>query len=294
MSARIGVVYVPSTAARNLALGLAVPVWGFTEELMGRSDYRAQFRRLQVGDLLFLGHAGPSNRVPAGGWRDARLRSGHLGVITALTETATDPVWPDALYPYRPSFDLIEEIADVGAHSVGEDVMEALRLSSNQQGRPVVLSLNVPLLEAQEPRDSAADLTLDGTLDAMAYVRRRREQRKLRDRKLGTAVEASCDLCGRRLPVRYLRIAHVKPRHLCSEEEKRDLSNVMVACIACDVLFEQQDVVVTEDGTIVPGTGRHTTPELELMVQALAGRRCAAHGPASAGHFASRREQPDA
>lgn len=294
MSAHTGVVYVPSTAARNLALGLAVPVWGFTEELMARSDYRAQFRRMQVGDLLFLGHAGPSNRVPPGGWRDARLRSGHLGVITALTETATDPVWPDALYPYRPSFELIEEIDDVGADSVGEDVMEALRLSSNQQGRPVVLSLNVPLLEAREPREEVTDLTLDGTLDAMAYVRRRREQSMLRDKKLGTAAEAKCDLCGRLLPVRYLRIAHVKPRHRCSEDEKRDLSNVMVACVTCDVLFEQQDVVVTDDGTIVSGTGRHTTPELLLMAEALAGRRCAAHGPASTGYFASRREQADA
>jgi hypothetical protein len=292
VSSHIGVVYVPSTAARNLDLGLRVPVWGFTEVLMARSNYLEQFRRLEVGDLFFLGHAGPSNRVPPGGWRNARLRSGHLGVVTALTETATEPVWPDALYPYRPSFDLVEEMSDVGADTVGEEVMEALRLSSNQQGRPVILSLNVPLLATRQPRETPDEVTLEGALDAMAYVRRRREQGHLRRLKLGSATDAACDLCARSLPVRHLRVAHVKPRFRCSEEEKRDPANVMIACVECDALFEQGDLVVADDGTILPGGGAgHVTPDLEQLVLARTRRRCTAHTTASARYFAQRREQ---
>lgn len=290
MPDHVAVVYVGAASAANLTIGLRDRVWGFSEELMSRSNYLSEFRRLGVGDLVFIGHRGPSNRVPPGGWDGATLASGHLGVITNLTETATDAVWPDGLYPYRPYFDLLTEVENVNAATVGLEVMEALRLSSNQQSRPVILPVNFPLLGVSAA-EGAGVLAVDGALDRLASIMQRREQGRLRQAKLGSASEAHCAVCRRRLPVRHLRAAHIKPRSECTDAEKLDLSNVMVACVECDSLFEVGDISVDDTGTIVAGTADLTSSDLQLIIGARIGKTCDAFSESSAGYFAHRRAQ---
>jgi hypothetical protein len=291
-TSRVGVVYVPIRAPSpaNLRIGLEQGVWGFSEEAMGRSNYLQDFRLLSEGDMLFLGHGGPTPRVSQGGWADKQLQVAHLGVITQVEEDATDMVWPDGLYPYRLFVEFMSERKDVDALSVGAGVMEALRLSANQQGRVVVLPLS-GLILAGGTGGLAEPLALDGPLERMVERAERREQDKLRRQRLGSAALALCDLCGRRFPVRYLRMAHIKKRSLCSDEEKLDPNVVMAACIECDALFEAKELVVDATGVIRAVARSDATADLQLLLDARVGRSCAAFSDATSKYFEFHRER---
>jgi hypothetical protein len=65
VSAHLGVVYVPRSSAEYLEIGVSESVWGFSKELIARSNYLEEFRRLFAGDLLFLGCGGPLLRRSA-------------------------------------------------------------------------------------------------------------------------------------------------------------------------------------------------------------------------------------
>jgi hypothetical protein len=41
-------------------------------------------------------------------------------------------------------------------------------------------------------------------------------------------------------PVQFLHAAHIKPRHACSDHERRDIANVamMICVFGCDAIFE--------------------------------------------------------
>jgi hypothetical protein len=282
----VGVVYVPASrlSAGNLSIGLERGIWGFSEEAMKRSGYLQDFRLLREGDMVFLGHRGPSPRVKPGGWRGKRVGVGHLGLITGVTEGGTGEVWPDGLYPYRLNVDFLAEHSDFSAAAVGEEVMEALRLSANQQGRAVVLPLGGLLLVGGTD-DVTEPLSLDGPLDKLVESAARREQARLRKQRLGTAQSATCDLCGRSLPVRYLRMAHIKKRSLCTDEEKLDPNVVMTACVECDALFEAKELTVDSAGVIQAVGGTVVTADLQTLLVTLDGRRCGAFSPSTSGYF---------
>jgi hypothetical protein len=286
MSNHVAVVYVGAASATNLNIGVENRVWGFKQELMERSNYMSEFRRLEPGDLIFLGHMGGTNRVPPGGWNDKKVKYGYLGVITSLTENATAPVWPDDLYPYRPYFELIEEVEDFDATVVGTEVMEALRLSSNQQSRPVILPINFPLLGGGA--SATGLLEVDGALDKVGTALQRREQSRLRKIKLKGATSAACEICTKTLPVRHLRAAHIKKRSDCTDVEKLDLDNIMIVCVECDALFEIGDLGVNDNGMVIASGAAPTTRDLELLIEAKVNKRCAAWKPGNAGYFAHR------
>jgi hypothetical protein len=290
-SPRVGVVYVPAQppSPRNLRIGLERGVWGFSDELMGRSTYVDDFRLLREGDMVFLGHRGPGPRVPEDGWKDATVSAGHLGIITSVEEGATDAVWPDGTYPYRLGIDFLAERPNFTAASVSDEVMEALRLSANQQGRAVVLPLS-SLLLSEGPNGVTGPLTLDGPLDRLVARAERREQDKLRKQRLGSATSAPCDLCGRTFPVRYLRMAHIKKRSLCTDAEKLDPNVVMTACIECDALFESHELVVDQHGLIVALGQNDATADLQTLIDARTGKTCRAFVPETAAYFAFHRD----
>ncbi len=290
---RVGVVYVPAAwpGPRNLRIGLAKGVWGFSDEAMSRSIYLAELRLLREGDMLFLGHRGPNPRVDVGEWAAATVQAGHLGVITRVEEGATDEVWSDGGYPHRLHVDFVSERSSFGSDVVGEEIMEALRLSANQQGRAVILPLSGQLLVGG-PGGVAETLRLDGPLERMVNRAERREQDKLRTQRLGRSPTiADCDLCGRAFPVRYLRMAHIKQRALCSDEEKLDPNVVMTACIECDALFEAAELVVDGGGIVRAVPRGHVTADLQLLLDARVGRSCGAFNAATAAYFAFHRDR---
>lgn len=131
---------------------------------------------------------------------------------------------------------------------------------------------------------------LGGETDAPSISTIRKEQSSLRRYLLGGRTIAQCSLCQAELPDRFLIAGHIKPRALCSEEERRDYRAAMLVCnLGCDALFEWGYVVVGDDGRIEPGISAETEA-VRGAVDALAGRRCSAYDEETAPRFEFHRQ----
>ncbi|RSN24247.1 hypothetical protein DMC63_06815 [Streptomyces sp. WAC 05977] len=129
-----------------------------------------------------------------------------------------------------------------------------------------------------------------GELDAVASVKVRTEQRKLRKLLAGGAISAECALCGDRYPISFLVAAHIKKRAVCTEQERRDLNHVaMLACaFGCDMLYESGWITVDQRGFVQarPGDSFLSEGHLRTRLLHLQGRHCAAHSAKSESYFA--------
>ena len=78
--------------------------------------------------------------------------------------------------------------------------------------------------------------------------------------------------------MQFLRAAHIKKRSVCTDEERRDISNIAVpACVfGCDALFETGFVAVSPDGLVLGAVGLDPTTALGTRVETLVGRPCTA------------------
>ncbi|TWS17778.1 MULTISPECIES: hypothetical protein [Tsukamurella] len=128
-----------------------------------------------------------------------------------------------------------------------------------------------------------------GATDRASAGRVRVEQAALRAHLLGAAGSAACGLCGRVLPAELLVAGHIKPRALCSEEERWDFdAAAMLFCLlGCDVLFEKRYVTVDGDGQITEGRPTGHATVLGAVAQ-LTGQPCsgftAERAPAFSAH----------
>ncbi|MGV9322484.1 hypothetical protein [Streptomyces sp. NPDC003660] len=212
--------------------------------------------------------------------------------------TDSTEVWTDGEYPERIGINILEDAQNVHGTTLGADAMEALRLSANKQGVAVLQSGTAAVVQFADalppiPEDEPGDGILDhtGAESAIAQVLVRREQTKLRKAMLRGATEKRCALCGRLLPVRLIRAAHIKRRSAASQSERKMLANVMAAClIGCDELFEHGFVYVTEDGTIAVNKSSNATPDLAVVAGSLEGRSVADFGTHRAPFYAWHRD----
>jgi hypothetical protein len=149
-----------------------------------------------------------------------------------------------------------------------------------------------PGLLAPQLDELLARLEAMGSTDAAGAVRAvRREQSLLRD-ALGIGQRAGddlvrCGLCGRHLPRGLVVAAHVKPRSECTEEERRDVPNVvMAACLlGCDALYEAGYLTVDSRGRVVTARrGLRTSPLIEAL-RGLEGRAAPAWTPGRECYF---------
>lgn len=279
-------VYVPTRSRANLEIGFDRGVWGWRSETLDRAESRAAVTSLGEGDFIVLGHGGPSPRVPEGGWRDAVLKRVIVAQVTRRLYKSPINVWPDDVYPERVDLDILGEYFDVS--DLSPDAMEALRLSANKQGGPVIRETDslFALAAADSVEDDAADKAdvVEGETDVMRSVFVRREQRALRRLKFGDADEIKCAVCGRTLPARIVHAAHIKRRAAASYKERMNPDNIMGACtLGCDTLFEFGHIYVDRDGFVRIGPN---APEvLAAAAAGLAGLRCDAFCRASEVYF---------
>ncbi|MFH8387731.1 hypothetical protein ACH4E7_43800 [Kitasatospora sp. NPDC018058] len=304
-------VYVPAPLKRNLDIGLHRSVWGWKPDTARKADTPQVLAALKPGDYILLGHRGPNARVGVGGWSDAVLRQVAIARVTGPVELdATSEVWPDDVYPVRVPLEILGVIEHVAGEQLGSRVMEALRLSANKQGAPVpvpapgatvmdwfldhVGSPSKPeeaLEEAAsgglDPADPAErSLGLGPHLDRPTLTFARHERANLRH-MLFPAHTASCDLCGRTLPTRFLRAQHIRKRAQSNLTQRRDRANVLAACVlGCDALFEDGLILVTPEGRVEISPKAKTTHDLLAAAQALEGRLCTAHNAESEEYFA--------
>ncbi|MFD8914098.1 hypothetical protein [Streptomyces sp. NPDC059575] len=277
--------YVPSDSRDNLEIGLDQGVWGWRSSALDRAGARQAIQSLREGDFLVLGHKGPNCRVAPGGWSDITLQRVVVAEITRPYFTDGAPVWPDDEYPERIGINVLEEEQAVRGGTLGVEAMEALRLSANKQGAAVLRSDIAAVVRLADAFSSAEDLPGDETVEhdgadsAVAQVFVRREQAKLRRALLRGSAEMGCALCGRVLPSRLIRAAHIKRRSAATRAERLMLANIMPAClIGCDELFEHGYVYVTEDGTIAVNSKSTSTPDLAVAAETLKGRLVADYG----------------
>ncbi|AIS00395.1 hypothetical protein [Streptomyces glaucescens] len=286
-------IYVPRPSRQNLEIGLDHGLWGWRSSALDRADARQVVQSLSEGDFLVLGHTGPNSRVAPGGWAEATLQRLIVTQVDKTYFTDSTPVWPDDDYPERVGIDVLEEEQDVHGTTLGAEAMEALRLSANKQGAAVLLPDVAAVAQlAEAPRRAPAlpsDETVhhEGAESALARALIRLEQAKLRRAMLRGASEAVCALCGRVLPSRLIRAAHVKRRSAATRQERRMMANIMAAClIGCDELFEHGYVYVTEAGTVAVSPKCEATPDLAETAKALEGRVVADYGPHRAPFYA--------
>ncbi|MGW3570163.1 hypothetical protein ACWDSL_40925 [Streptomyces sp. NPDC000941] len=294
---KTGYIYVPAPSRANLEIGLNQGLWGWRTSALDRAEAREAVQTLKEGDFLILGHKGPNSRVRPGGWTDVTLQRVIVTQITRPLFTDTAPVWPDDDYPERIGMDVLDEEHNVTGAAVGADGMEALRLSANKQGAAVLRSgtASVAQLASELPPvdtlPAEGNVDHDGDVNAVAQVLVRREQAKLRKALLGGAQQAACALCGRVLPTRFIRAAHIKRRSAATREERLMMANIMPACLmGCDELFEHGHIFVTGDGTIVVRQKPNDTSDLREAAEALAGRTVADYGHHRAPFFTWHRE----
>lgn len=126
-----------------------------------------------------------------------------------------------------------------------------------------------------------------GATSALREKLARSEQAALRGHLLAGATHGTCDLCGRDLPSELLVAAHIVPRQRLTDDERRELSRIaMLACtLGCDALFEHGYIAVDTTGTVRDFTGAGSL-DASVHAKDIAGLRCNAHTPATAGRFA--------
>jgi putative restriction endonuclease len=124
-----------------------------------------------------------------------------------------------------------------------------------------------------------------GELDATRQSTARTEQHIVRSLLLGNRDRGRCALCGEEYPVEFLVAAHVKRRSDCTDEERRNVSNVILACkFGCDELFERGYIVVSR-GKVVAKTERRATPVVANRMTWLHGKSCGAWCEQNAAFF---------
>lgn len=255
-------------------------------------------KSIALGDDLLMAAGGPSPRRPRGAFRKATLH-GYRCRVTKPLFKASSQLWPDAVYPFRIGIEVLEELDEISASTVGQTNLDLLQESALRRGLPIsgveqveLSELFIPPLEAGETEDPV--LAISGGTDAFQPAKVRLEQRKLRKALFGKKLTSHCAICGRHLPVKDLRVAHIKQRSKCSDNERLDMANVMPACtLGCDHLFETGVVYVDSSGNVQVRNEKLGTADLSEFVVNLQGRSCPAFGPNSAKYFAWREASSD-
>lgn len=273
----------------------AVAVWGVTPGKGGRNARK--WERMAVGDAALLyrnmgfffrgtvAHKVHSRALALDLWNSKPDGTTweYVFFLTDLEAVEIPVERFNAAAGYKASnvvqgFDVLPPI-------LSERILDALELDP---GIGVELPLNVDVTAAK-----AALAAMAGDLDHEAMARRRREQQLLRTILLGTKDRECCAMCGRSLPVDLLVIGHIRKRHSCSVEQKKDLANVMVICLlGCDQLFENGYIYVDGQGIVRIRHSTDTAPELLSATEKLAGRTCLAWNPLSDAFFNWHRQHP--
>lgn len=129
---------------------------------------------------------------------------------------------------------------------------------------------------------SGADLT---ETDKLVLAKRRVEQHYLRSVLLEGS-ELRCSMCHREMPEGLLVAGHIKPRWACSEEERKDFVSVamLICSLGCDSLYERGLIAVDASGTVVR-SAQPVTPDVDQLLDTLAGNECRQHTNSTAPFF---------
>lgn len=150
-----------------------------------------------------------------------------------------------------------------------------------------ILDIN-PLVSADHPVQLRKDLLDDlrgESSDVLREVKTRIEQAKLRQILLDGKNEHDCKLCGNKFASEFLVAAHIKPRRLCSDDERLDNNVAMLLCkFGCDELFEKGYLVVDSIGEICIGK-QLFDPVPKKHLNNVVGRKCSSWSTKTQSYF---------
>lgn len=261
-------VLAPSTLAQlgELFPGGSAPMWGIVP---GKNQANLpQVRRIAAGDwVLFSG----DKHVYFGGvialtWQNQNLARRLWG------NDHNDNTWEHmyALTAVR-AFDVpIDELRDVLNWNPKRNIMGVTVLNQDESAiLQDMLSLDDPAAGSAptQAEPGSAGSTFTSELERQALRAIRGEQAHLK-RHLLPGQAGRCALCGRDLPRELLVAAHIKKRSLCTDDEKRNISNIaMLACtLGCDALYEHGYVGVAPGGQIQASPYAANSPEVAAYI----------------------------
>ena len=209
----------------NLEVGVQHLTWGWRDSALKANGRREVAELIAPGDLIIVGTGGPNPRVK-GNW-PAGTRIKRVLFLRATTSLyqGGGQLWPDevveqeVIYPNRIDFEVVYDAQAPDVVDLEPEILRSLKFSSNTHGSPAIVDLigfRAPKFTIGVESDKGDVIDHEGAFDAVAEVLVRREQRKLRSQKFGTRTELACALCGRTLPARLVRAAHVKRRTQCT------------------------------------------------------------------------------
>lgn len=271
---------------RTLYPSGATPVWGVVPGDAGRNIKK--WERVDVGDVVLFAGGG---RIFASAVVTAKARS--LAAATELWGTdANGSTWEFMYFldevtrqdiPYRQfnaAAGYAENMVVQGFVVVSEErsakILKAFNLLSSTHLPPVTV----------EAFDASVRTVDSEVLDANRITAMRTEQTFLRRVLFGGNVSAECCICGESFPVEFLVASHIKKRCFCSDEEKRDATNIVapMCSFGCDDLFERGYVGVV-DGVITQLKPAPNSPPVRRKVSIITGRRCSRWGDGTRGYF---------
>jgi hypothetical protein len=215
----------------------------------------------------------------------------------------------DGGYPFRRHFLHIDAIEDENFYTnwSGQDptrfparvkalalVLRDLKLTgvfevTYEDGKFKVNTLDLnPLVRADHPVQLRKDLLDDlrgESSDVLREVKTRIEQAKLRQILLDGKNEHDCKLCGNQFASEFLVAAHIKPRRLCSDNERLDNNVAMLLCkFGCDELFEKGYLVVDSIGEVCMGK-KLFDPVPKKHLNNVVGRKCSCWSTKTKSYF---------
>ncbi len=127
---------------------------------------------------------------------------------------------------------------------------------------------------------SSTEFTIDEInkfkeLDVFGVTKRRREQSFLREYLFQNKNTEYCSICGKKLPVKFLVAAHIKPRAKCNNTERRDYRNIVLPMckFGCDELYEQGYISV-QAGKIIAISKEESTEVINNYIKEITKKKC--------------------
>ena len=144
-----------------------------------------------------------------------------------------------------------------------------------------------PNVTDEEYHQAADELDVD---DQSRQVKVRKEQGFLRKQLFGRRFTENCAICDKKINVQFLVCAHIKKRSSCSDEEKRNLHNVVPMCkFGCDELFEKSYININDDGYI-QSSNYEENDAVSDYVKQLIGKKCSIFNAENKEYFKWHRE----
>lgn len=255
-------------------------------------ESRRLIKDLRVGDVVFHHQASYLRAVSivAEEWQDhsrpaeyvKRVGEGEEGWLVRVRPIATG-----LKLHFRRVGELIR-LSNGGPLNINsEPSQKYLSPLSREEGQKLLAELDV-----SPPDEGFMGRPIDSwggeETDTVKLATLRAEQSELRRHLLDGRFTAECSICGRAFPARLLIAGHIKPRSICTEEERKDFGSVaMLICnLGCDALFEWGYLIVDASGTVRAGKSPETAGVKEAVLE-VAGNDCLAFNVRTASTFAA-------